>query len=122
VKASRLIYALAAGALFVLPTAAFAHGYDNGDGQNWQQSNQQQNGDGSYNQRGGRAWHGQNNDGGDRNNRNRNNRWNRDGRTDDYRNYAAPQRDRDYRGNGYNGGYDAGNGYDNSGLKVIIRF
>jgi hypothetical protein len=125
-KSSRLIYALAAAAVFVLPTAAFAQSYDGG--QNWQQQGQWQNGDDSSYQRGGRTAH-------DRGNRgdNRENRWNRDGRNNDDRNYAPPQRDRYYRGydnggnygNGSyygNGGYDPNNGYDNSGLRVIIRF
>jgi hypothetical protein len=123
-KPSRLIYALAAAAVFVLPTAAFAQSSDGG--QNWQQHGQGQNGDGSSYQRGGRTARDRNS--GD----NRGNRWNRDSRNSDDRNYAPPQRDRSYRGydnGGYNNGgyydngaYDQNNGYDNSGLRVIIRF
>jgi Ni/Co efflux regulator RcnB len=117
-KPSRLIYALAATAVFALPTAAFAQSYDGG--QNWQQHNEQQNGDGSSYQRGGQTR--DDNASGDRSKRDRGNRWDRDDRRNDDRNYAPPQRERFDRGNDYNGGY-YGNGYgfDSSGLRVIIR-
>jgi len=113
-KPSHLIYALAATAVFALPTAAFAQSYDGG--QNWQQHNEQQNGDGSSYQRGGQTR--DDNASGDRSNRDRRNRRDRDDR-----NYAPPQRDRFDRGNDYSGGYygNGYNGFDSSGLRVIIR-
>lgn len=95
-KPSRLIYALAAAAIFVLPSAAFAQSYDN-SGQNWQQHDQPQ--------RGGRSARGQNTFGNDRGNRDPDNRWNRGGRDDDDRTYVPPARE------GYDRGYDNNGGY-----------